>query len=123
MNLRSSNTLVLSCDMIYLLLCSYTLCSLCTPCVICKYSFCIGKLYGDFLNWNLEDTLSQFPLNPGKTATFTVNIKVKLDFSCQENLLQDLNDGMFWVPFWYKELCFQFGKAFLSGSYIFLVEG
>lgn len=26
-------------------------------------------------------------------ATFTVDIKVKLDFSCQENLLQDLSDG------------------------------
>ncbi|KAJ7410196.1 Trafficking protein particle complex subunit 9 [Willisornis vidua] len=50
------------------------------------------KLYGDFLSWNLEDTLSQFPLKPGKIATFTVNIKVKLDFSCQENLLQDLSD-------------------------------
>ncbi|XP_025902933.1 trafficking protein particle complex subunit 9 [Nothoprocta perdicaria] len=50
------------------------------------------KLYGDFLSWNLEETLSQFPLKPGKIATFTVNIKVKLDFSCQENLLQDLND-------------------------------
>uniref|UniRef100_A0A8B9BZH0 Trafficking protein particle complex subunit 9 n=1 Tax=Anser brachyrhynchus TaxID=132585 RepID=A0A8B9BZH0_9AVES len=50
------------------------------------------KLYGDFLSWKLEDTLSQFPLKPGKVATFTVNIKVKLDFSCQENLLQDLND-------------------------------
>ncbi|XP_077207528.1 trafficking protein particle complex subunit 9 isoform X2 [Paroedura picta] len=51
-----------------------------------------GKLFGDFLSWNLEDTLSQFPLKPGKIATFTVNVKVKLDFSCQENLLQDLND-------------------------------
>uniref|UniRef100_A0A8C3BGA0 Trafficking protein particle complex 9 n=1 Tax=Cairina moschata TaxID=8855 RepID=A0A8C3BGA0_CAIMO len=50
------------------------------------------KLYGDFLSWKLEDTLSQFPLRPGKIAIFTVNIKVKLDFSCQENLLQDLND-------------------------------
>ncbi|XP_038615904.1 trafficking protein particle complex subunit 9 [Tachyglossus aculeatus] len=50
------------------------------------------KLYGDFLSWKLEDTLAQFPLAPGKIATFTVNIKVKLDFSCQENLLQDLND-------------------------------
>uniref|UniRef100_A0A8C2TCM5 Trafficking protein particle complex subunit 9 n=1 Tax=Coturnix japonica TaxID=93934 RepID=A0A8C2TCM5_COTJA len=50
------------------------------------------KLYGDFLSWKLEDTLSQFPLKPGKIATFVVNIKVKLDFSCQENLLQDLND-------------------------------
>ncbi|XP_063264097.1 trafficking protein particle complex subunit 9 isoform X2 [Prinia subflava] len=50
------------------------------------------KLYGDFLTWNLEDTLCQFPLQPGKIATFIVNIKVKLDFSCQENLLQDLSD-------------------------------
>ncbi|NWQ80652.1 TPPC9 protein, partial [Columbina picui] len=50
------------------------------------------KLYGDFLSWKLEDTLSQFPLKPGKIATFTVDIKVKLDFSCQENLLQDLSD-------------------------------
>ncbi|XP_064010423.1 trafficking protein particle complex subunit 9 isoform X3 [Pogoniulus pusillus] len=50
------------------------------------------KLYGDFLSWKLEDTLSQFPLKPGKIATFIVNIKVKLDFSCQENLLQDLSD-------------------------------
>ncbi|KAF1528438.1 Trafficking protein particle complex subunit 9, partial [Eudyptula minor] len=50
------------------------------------------KLYGDFLSWKLEDTVSQFPLKPGKIATFTVNIKVKLDFSCQENLLQDLSD-------------------------------
>uniref|UniRef100_A0A670IFL6 Trafficking protein particle complex subunit 9 n=1 Tax=Podarcis muralis TaxID=64176 RepID=A0A670IFL6_PODMU len=51
-----------------------------------------GKLFGDFLSWNLEDTLSQFPLKPGYIATFIVYIKVKLDFSCQENLLQDLND-------------------------------
>ncbi|XP_049709955.1 trafficking protein particle complex subunit 9 isoform X2 [Elephas maximus indicus] len=50
------------------------------------------KLYGDFLSWKLEETLAQFPLQPGKIATFTVNIKVKLDFSCQENLLQDLSD-------------------------------
>ncbi|XP_069588054.1 trafficking protein particle complex subunit 9 [Ranitomeya imitator] len=50
------------------------------------------KLYGDFMIWELEEALSQLPLKPGKTATFTVYIKVKLDFSCQENLLQDLND-------------------------------
>ncbi|XP_065751827.1 trafficking protein particle complex subunit 9 isoform X5 [Phocoena phocoena] len=50
------------------------------------------KLYGDFLSWKLEETLAQFPLQPGKVATFTVSIKVKLDFSCQENLLQDLSD-------------------------------
>ncbi|KAL1767301.1 trafficking protein particle complex subunit 9 isoform X1 [Sigmodon hispidus] len=51
------------------------------------------KLYGDFLSWTLEETLSQFPLQPGKVATFTINIKAKLDFSCQENLLQDLSDA------------------------------
>ncbi|XP_063525183.1 trafficking protein particle complex subunit 9 isoform X4 [Pongo pygmaeus] len=50
------------------------------------------KLYGDFLSWKLEETLAQFPLQPGKVATFTIIIKVKLDFSCQENLLQDLSD-------------------------------
>ncbi|OCT77208.1 hypothetical protein XELAEV_18032406mg [Xenopus laevis] len=50
------------------------------------------KFYGDFLSWDLEPTLSQFPLKPGNTATLTVYIKVKLDFSCQENLLQDLSD-------------------------------
>ncbi|XP_063119649.1 trafficking protein particle complex subunit 9 isoform X2 [Rattus norvegicus] len=50
------------------------------------------KLYGDFLSWKLEETLAQFPLQPGKVATFTINIKAKLDFSCQENLLQDLSD-------------------------------
>ncbi|XP_075067777.1 trafficking protein particle complex subunit 9 isoform X3 [Mixophyes fleayi] len=50
------------------------------------------KLYGDFLSWDLDKALSQLPLKPGKTATFTVYIKVKLDFSSQENLLQDLND-------------------------------
>ncbi|XP_043545266.1 trafficking protein particle complex subunit 9 [Chiloscyllium plagiosum] len=52
------------------------------------------KLYGDFLSWNLEELLTQFPLQSGKTAIFTVNIQVKLDFSCQENLLQDLNDDL-----------------------------
>lgn len=50
------------------------------------------KLYGDFLSWKLEETLAQFPLQPGQVATFTVSIRVKLDFSCQESLLQDLSD-------------------------------
>ncbi|XP_008849294.1 trafficking protein particle complex subunit 9 isoform X2 [Nannospalax galili] len=50
------------------------------------------KLYGDLLSWRLEETLVQFPLQPGKVAIFTINIKAKLDFSCQENLLQDLSD-------------------------------
>nr|XP_020012646.1 trafficking protein particle complex subunit 9 isoform X3 [Castor canadensis] len=50
------------------------------------------KLYGDLLSWKLEETLAKFPLQPGKVATFTISIKAKLDFSCQENLLQDLSD-------------------------------
>ncbi|GAB1299428.1 Trafficking protein particle complex subunit 9 [Apodemus speciosus] len=50
------------------------------------------KLYGDFLTWRLEETLAQLPLQPGKVATFTISVKAKLDFSCQENLLQDLSD-------------------------------
>ncbi|KAJ8334212.1 hypothetical protein SKAU_G00398510, partial [Synaphobranchus kaupii] len=50
------------------------------------------KLYGKFLSWDLDEVLSHFPLNPGQVVTLTVNIKVKLDFSGQENLLQDLND-------------------------------
>lgn len=56
------------------------------------------KLYGDFLSWKLEEALAQFPLQPGQVATLTVNIQVKLDFSCQENLLQDLSDGELPVP-------------------------
>lgn len=55
--------------------------------------FFVEKLYGDFLNWKLEETLAQFPLQPGKVATLAISIKAKLDFSCQENLLQDLSDG------------------------------
>ncbi|KAJ8273344.1 hypothetical protein GJAV_G00100540 [Gymnothorax javanicus] len=50
------------------------------------------KLYGEFLSWDLNEALSHFPLKPGQTVTLTVSIKVKLDFSGQENLLQDLND-------------------------------
>nr|XP_051686468.1 trafficking protein particle complex subunit 9 [Oryctolagus cuniculus] len=50
------------------------------------------KLYGNFLSWKLEETLAQFPLQPGRAATFTVTIKVNLDFSCQEGPLQDLSD-------------------------------
>ncbi|KAG7458179.1 hypothetical protein MATL_G00235340 [Megalops atlanticus] len=50
------------------------------------------KLFGEFLSWDLDEALSQFPLKPGQVVTLTVSIKVKLDFSGQENLLQDLND-------------------------------
>ncbi|XP_061111345.1 trafficking protein particle complex subunit 9 isoform X2 [Conger conger] len=50
------------------------------------------KLYGEFLSWDLDEALSHFPLKPGQVVTLTVSIRVKLDFSGQENLLQDLND-------------------------------
>ncbi|XP_035285687.1 trafficking protein particle complex subunit 9 isoform X2 [Anguilla anguilla] len=50
------------------------------------------KLYGEFLSWDLNEALSHFPLKPGQVVTLTVGIKVKLDFSGQESLLQDLND-------------------------------
>lgn len=50
------------------------------------------KVFGEFLSWELEDALSHMPLKSGQNVTLTVNIKVKLDFSGQESLLQDLND-------------------------------
>nr|KAF6426981.1 trafficking protein particle complex 9 [Molossus molossus] len=50
------------------------------------------KLFGDFLSWKLEEVLAQLPLQPGKVATLTVDIRVKLDFSCQGSLLPDLGD-------------------------------
>ncbi|KAM9306216.1 trafficking protein particle complex subunit 9 isoform 2-T3 [Pholidichthys leucotaenia] len=50
------------------------------------------KVFGEFLSWNLEEALTQLPLKSGQAVTVTVSIKVKLDFSGQENLLQDLND-------------------------------
>lgn len=54
---------------------------------------CTEKVFGEFLSWNREEALSHLPLKPGQAVTLTVTIKVKLDFSGQENLLQDLNDG------------------------------
>ncbi|XP_030645125.1 trafficking protein particle complex subunit 9 [Chanos chanos] len=50
------------------------------------------KLFGEFLSWDLNQAKSCLPLKPGQSLTLTVNIRVKLDFSGQENLLQDLND-------------------------------
>ncbi|XP_048085395.1 trafficking protein particle complex subunit 9 isoform X1 [Alosa alosa] len=50
------------------------------------------KLFGEFLSWDLQEALSHLPLKPGQSLTIPVCIKVKLDFSGQENLLQDLND-------------------------------
>lgn len=54
---------------------------------------CAEKVFGEFLSWELDEALTHLPLKPGQAVTLTVNIKVKLDFSGQENLLQDLNDG------------------------------
>ncbi|KAM9737490.1 trafficking protein particle complex subunit 9 isoform 3-T4 [Menidia menidia] len=50
------------------------------------------KVFGEFLSWELEEALRHLPLKHGQTATLAVDIKVRLDFSGQENLLQDLND-------------------------------
>ncbi|XP_068189699.1 trafficking protein particle complex subunit 9 isoform X2 [Antennarius striatus] len=50
------------------------------------------KVFGEFLSWDLEEALSHLPLKPGQAVTLTIDISVKLDFSGQENLLQDLND-------------------------------
>ncbi|XP_060771357.1 trafficking protein particle complex subunit 9 isoform X1 [Neoarius graeffei] len=50
------------------------------------------KLFGEFVSWDMEDAVSRLPLKPGQAITVTVNIQVRLDFSGQENLLQDLND-------------------------------
>ncbi|KAG7501444.1 hypothetical protein JOB18_049877 [Solea senegalensis] len=50
------------------------------------------KVFGEFLSWDLDEALSHLPLKQGQAVMLTVNIKVKLDFSGQENLLQDLND-------------------------------
>lgn len=58
--------------------------------VLCAFP---EKVFGEFLTWELEDALSHLPLKSGQAVTLTVNIKVQLDFSGQENLLQDLNDG------------------------------
>ncbi|XP_066524848.1 trafficking protein particle complex subunit 9 [Hoplias malabaricus] len=50
------------------------------------------KLFGEFLTWDLQEALSHLPLKPGQAVTVPINIRAKLDFSGQENLLQDLND-------------------------------
>ncbi|XP_051926275.1 trafficking protein particle complex subunit 9 isoform X3 [Hippocampus zosterae] len=50
------------------------------------------KVFGDFLSWDLAEIASHIPLKPGQAVTLAVNVNVKLDFSGQENLLQDLND-------------------------------
>ncbi|KAI5100868.1 trafficking protein particle complex subunit 9 isoform X1, partial [Silurus meridionalis] len=50
------------------------------------------KLFGEFVSWEMEDVCSRLPLKPGQALTITVNIQARLDFSGQENLLQDLND-------------------------------
>lgn len=61
--------------------------------ILCLFCVFAEKVFGEFLSWELDEALSHLPLKPGQSVTLTVNIKVKLDFSGQENLLQDLNDG------------------------------
>ncbi|XP_029298705.1 trafficking protein particle complex subunit 9 isoform X2 [Cottoperca gobio] len=52
------------------------------------------KVFGEFLSWDLEEASSHLPLKSGQAVTLTVSIKVKLDFSGQESLLQDDGDGI-----------------------------
>lgn len=73
--------------------------------------FCLTeKLFGEFLTWDLQDALSHLPLKSGQSVSIPVNISAKLDFSGQESLLNDLNDGKHphdtqkqhhWGPFWF----------------------
>lgn len=79
------------CPVIYFLIIFYFIC---LPLISLPLLFvCAEKVFGEFLSWELEEALSHLPLKPGQAVTLTVSIKVKLDFSGQENLLQDLNDG------------------------------
>ncbi|XP_059899659.1 LOW QUALITY PROTEIN: trafficking protein particle complex subunit 9 [Gadus macrocephalus] len=50
------------------------------------------KMYGEFLSWDLAEAGSQLPLKPGQSVAVAVGVRVKLDFSGQESLLQELND-------------------------------
>ena len=50
-------------------------------------------MYGEFLSWDLAEAGSQLPLKPGQSVAVAVGVRVKLDFSGQESLLQELNDG------------------------------
>ncbi|KAJ3609209.1 hypothetical protein NHX12_023733, partial [Muraenolepis orangiensis] len=50
------------------------------------------KMYGEFLSWELSEAVSQLPLKPGQAVSVVVGVRVKLDFSGQENMLQELND-------------------------------
>lgn len=72
-------------------------CGVCVRVCVCVRAWCAcvytEKVFGEFLRWNLEEALSHLPLKPGQAVTLNLTIKVKLDFSGQENLLQDLNDG------------------------------
>uniref|UniRef100_A0A667XAN2 Trafficking protein particle complex subunit 9 n=1 Tax=Myripristis murdjan TaxID=586833 RepID=A0A667XAN2_9TELE len=91
----SLEKLPLGCDYDTSLLLSVSLrlsfCSAFFMCFCLTFVF-VEKVFGEFLSWELEEALSHLPLKPGQSVTLTVNIKVKLDFSGQENLLQDLND-------------------------------
>ncbi len=77
---------------------------------IFPFFYLTEKLFGEFLSWDLQDALSHLPLKSGQSVSIPVNISAKLDFSGQENLLHDLNDGKHphdthkqhhWGPFWF----------------------
>ncbi len=77
---------------------------------IFPFFYLTEKLFGEFLSWDLQDALSHLPLKSGQSISIPVNISAKLDFSGQENLLHDLNDGKHphdthkqhhWGPFWF----------------------
>lgn len=82
------NALLFIFNFFFYFICSFLIC-LFPPSVL----VCAEKVFGEFLSWELEEALSHLPLKPGQAVTLTVSIKVKLDFSGQESLLQDLNDG------------------------------
>ncbi|XP_061597659.1 trafficking protein particle complex subunit 9-like [Cololabis saira] len=50
------------------------------------------KVLGQFLVWDPAQFRSQLPVRPGGSVSLSVSIRAQLDFSGQENLLQDLND-------------------------------
>uniref|UniRef100_A0AAY4D341 Trafficking protein particle complex 9 n=1 Tax=Denticeps clupeoides TaxID=299321 RepID=A0AAY4D341_9TELE len=83
------------------------------------------KLLGDILNWDIQEAQSHLPLLPGCSLSLTVNIRVKLDFSGQENLLPDLSDGMskrfsfLWTRTFFNECCYLSCECFLLFLFYF----
>uniref|UniRef100_A0AAX7W2Y4 Trafficking protein particle complex 9 n=1 Tax=Astatotilapia calliptera TaxID=8154 RepID=A0AAX7W2Y4_ASTCA len=90
---------------------------LCFTDPLCLFCVFAEKVFGEFLSWELDEALSHLPLKPGQSVTLTVNIKVKLDFSGQENLLQDLNDVCFDLHFFPSSVLLQTLEAVLNFKY------